>query len=50
MAKNPQAMQELRGLLAARERLYAEADHTVDTARLSVDAVVDRVAAAVAKE
>jgi XRE family aerobic/anaerobic benzoate catabolism transcriptional regulator len=31
MADNPQAMAELRRLLAAREPLYAQADHTVDT-------------------
>jgi XRE family transcriptional regulator, aerobic/anaerobic benzoate catabolism transcriptional regulator len=33
MADNPQAMAELRRLLAAREPLYAEARFTVDTAR-----------------
>ena len=31
MADNPQAMAELRRLLAAREPLYAQAHHTVDT-------------------
>ena len=31
MADNPQAMAELRRLLAAREPLYAQARHTVDT-------------------
>ena len=31
MADNPEAMAELRRLLAAREPLYAEAHHTVDT-------------------
>jgi XRE family aerobic/anaerobic benzoate catabolism transcriptional regulator len=39
MADNPEAMGELRRLLAAREPLYATADHTVDTSRLDADAV-----------
>lgn len=33
MADNPRAMAELRSLLAAREPLYAQADHTVDTTK-----------------
>jgi len=48
MADNPQAMGELRRLLALREPLYAGADHTVDTSRLEPSAIarqVDRVAA-----
>jgi XRE family aerobic/anaerobic benzoate catabolism transcriptional regulator len=47
MADHPQAMGELRRLLAARERLYAMADHTVDTSRLDAAGVarmVDRLA------
>jgi XRE family aerobic/anaerobic benzoate catabolism transcriptional regulator len=44
MAENPHAMQELRALLAARERLYAEAEHAVDTSQVSVDEAVDQVA------
>ncbi len=36
MADHPQAMAELRRLLAAREPLYAQAAHTVDTSRLGV--------------
>ena len=47
MADHPQAMGELRRLLAAREPLYAAADHTVDTSRLdaaSVARTVERVA------
>jgi XRE family aerobic/anaerobic benzoate catabolism transcriptional regulator len=47
MADHPQAMAELRRLLAAREPLYATADHTVDTSRLDADGVareVERVA------
>jgi XRE family aerobic/anaerobic benzoate catabolism transcriptional regulator len=48
MADNPQAMAELRRLLAAREPLYAQADHTVDTTdgveptTHAVGALVDR--------
>ena len=44
MAQHPHAMSELRALLAARERLYAEAEHVIDTARLDVDAAVDKLA------
>jgi XRE family transcriptional regulator, aerobic/anaerobic benzoate catabolism transcriptional regulator len=44
MARHPHAMAELRALLAAREKLYAEAEHVLDTSRLDVDAVVDRLA------
>jgi XRE family aerobic/anaerobic benzoate catabolism transcriptional regulator len=36
MEARPQAMAELRRLLAAREPLYAHAAHTVDTSRLGV--------------
>jgi XRE family transcriptional regulator, aerobic/anaerobic benzoate catabolism transcriptional regulator len=44
MAQHPHAMSELRALLAARERLYAEAEHVIDTARLDIDAAVDKLA------
>jgi XRE family aerobic/anaerobic benzoate catabolism transcriptional regulator len=47
MADHPQAMGELRRLLAAREPLYATADHIVDTSRLDAAGVartVERVA------
>lgn len=44
MADHPQAMAELRRLLQSRAPLYAEADHTVDTSHLGIDAVVDEVA------
>ncbi|MGZ3427135.1 MAG: shikimate kinase [Polyangia bacterium] len=44
MAQHPHAMSELRALLSARERLYAEAEHVIDTARLDVDAAVDKLA------
>ena len=37
MADNPEAMAELRRLLAARQPLYAEAAHTIDTSRLGVE-------------
>ena len=43
MADNPQAMAELRRLLAAREPLYAEAAHTVDTSRLDAAGVARAV-------
>ena len=43
MADHPQAMAELRRLLATREPLYAEAEHTVDTSRLGVAGVTRAV-------
>src|SRR5205807_1765133 len=43
MASHPHAMAELRALLTARERLYAEAEHVIDTSRLAVDAAVERL-------
>jgi XRE family aerobic/anaerobic benzoate catabolism transcriptional regulator len=43
MADHPQAMAELRRLLAARQRLYAEADGSVDTSRLGVQGTVRAV-------
>lgn len=49
MADNPEAMAELRRLLAERQPLYAEAAHVVDTSRLSVDeavAAIEKVVAA----
>jgi XRE family aerobic/anaerobic benzoate catabolism transcriptional regulator len=39
MADHPEAMADLRRLLEAREPVYAEAHHTVDTSRLRVPAV-----------
>jgi XRE family aerobic/anaerobic benzoate catabolism transcriptional regulator len=47
MADHPQAMADLRALLAAREPLYAQAAVTVDTTRATVEHVVDTVATAV---
>lgn len=44
MAKNPHAMAELRALLASRERLYAEAEHVIDTSRADVDGIVRTLA------
>src|SRR6185369_17124850 len=41
MADHPQAMADLRGLLASREPLYAQAAHTIDTSTLDVDRSVD---------
>jgi XRE family transcriptional regulator, aerobic/anaerobic benzoate catabolism transcriptional regulator len=43
MADHPEAMAELRRLLAARRPLYAEAAHTVDTSGLETDEVLRRV-------
>ena len=48
MAGNQHAFSELRAMLAAREGLYARAQHVVDTSDKSVDAVVDAVAHVVA--
>lgn len=47
MADHPQAMADLRALLAAREPLYAGADHTVQTSGRPVDAIVGELSAAV---
>lgn len=46
MADHPQAMADLRELLAAREPLYATADYTIDTSAVSIDKVVSAVAKA----
>jgi XRE family aerobic/anaerobic benzoate catabolism transcriptional regulator len=43
MADHPEAMAELRRLLAAREPLYARAEATVDTSRLGLEGAVDAV-------
>jgi XRE family transcriptional regulator, aerobic/anaerobic benzoate catabolism transcriptional regulator len=47
MADRPQAMAELRRILAVREPLYAEAAHSVDTAGRAVEAVTEAAAAIV---
>ena len=48
MADHPQAMADLRALLAVREPLYAAADRTVETSGRTVKAVVDEIAGLVA--
>jgi XRE family aerobic/anaerobic benzoate catabolism transcriptional regulator len=48
MANHPQAMADLRALLAAREPLYATADHTVDTSGRDVGDIVDDLASMLA--
>jgi XRE family aerobic/anaerobic benzoate catabolism transcriptional regulator len=45
MAENPHAFEELRALLAARTKLYARADHTIDTSGRSVRDVLGELAA-----
>ena len=49
MTDHPQAMADLRALLAAREPLYATAHHTVDTTGEPVGTVVDAVVALVSQ-
>jgi XRE family transcriptional regulator, aerobic/anaerobic benzoate catabolism transcriptional regulator len=44
MADHPQAMADLRALLAAREPLYAKADHTIETSGAGVEKVVGSIA------
>jgi XRE family transcriptional regulator, aerobic/anaerobic benzoate catabolism transcriptional regulator len=48
MADHPEAMAELRRLLAARRPLYAEAAHTVETSGADLDEVVRRIEGLVA--
>jgi XRE family aerobic/anaerobic benzoate catabolism transcriptional regulator len=48
MAQNPHAFAELRALLAARDKLYARAEHTIDTSDRSIKQVVAAVERAVA--
>ncbi len=43
MANHPQAMADLRALLAARETLYASADHTIDTSGVKVERLVANI-------
>jgi XRE family transcriptional regulator, aerobic/anaerobic benzoate catabolism transcriptional regulator len=47
MADRPQAMAELRRILAVREPLYAEAAHALDTAGRNAEAVAEAAAAIV---
>jgi XRE family aerobic/anaerobic benzoate catabolism transcriptional regulator len=44
MTNHPQAMSDLRALLAAREGLYATAAHTIETTGREVDGIVEEVA------
>ncbi len=46
MADHPEAMAELRRLLAAREPLYAQSAHVIDTSRLDIEAAVAALEAA----
>lgn len=43
MRDNPDAMDELRAILDAREQLYSRAELVVDTSKRSPDAVVERI-------
>lgn len=49
MAQRPDAMAELRALLAARERYYGQAHIVVDTSGRNPESVVDDVARAIAR-
>jgi XRE family transcriptional regulator, aerobic/anaerobic benzoate catabolism transcriptional regulator len=44
MADHPQAMSDLRALLATRDPLYASASHTVDTSGRPIDRIVEEIA------
>jgi XRE family aerobic/anaerobic benzoate catabolism transcriptional regulator len=48
MAENPHAFAQLRELMSARESLYAEADHVVETSGRSLDQVVGAIEEAMA--
>jgi shikimate kinase len=45
MAENPHAFEELKALLAARQKLYARADRTIDTSERTVKQVVSELSA-----
>jgi len=47
MADRPEAMADLREILAAREPLYSAADHTVDTSGRTVKAIVAGLVSAI---
>jgi XRE family aerobic/anaerobic benzoate catabolism transcriptional regulator len=49
MAENPHAFSELRALLAAREKLYARAENTVDTTGRRIPQVVAEIADTIAR-
>ena len=44
MAENPHAFEELRGLIAARSKLYARADRTIETSGRTIRQVVAEIA------
>jgi XRE family transcriptional regulator, aerobic/anaerobic benzoate catabolism transcriptional regulator len=44
MAENPHAFEELKALLAARQKLYARADRTIDTSERTIKQVVAAIA------
>lgn len=46
MAENPHAFEELRGLIAARSKLYARADRTIETSGRTAKQVVAEIAGA----
>jgi len=50
MAGNREAMDDLRRILAGREKLYAQADVTIDTADRGAEASLDELARAVARK
>ncbi len=50
MAGNREAMDDLRRILAGREKLYAQADVTINTADRSAEASLDELARAVARK
>ncbi len=45
MAENPHAFEELRALMAARNKLYARADVTIDTSERTIKQVIAAIAA-----
>jgi XRE family aerobic/anaerobic benzoate catabolism transcriptional regulator len=49
MADHPQAMSDLRTLLASREALYAAAVHTIDTSGRAVEPIAEEIAALLEK-
>ncbi len=50
MANNPHAMEELRSMLAARERLYRRAHLTVDTSERTPEQVAEAIVSALAPD
>jgi XRE family aerobic/anaerobic benzoate catabolism transcriptional regulator len=49
MAGNREAMEDLRRILAGREKLYAQADVTIDTAERTAEATLEELARAIAR-